>query len=173
MRKGKRSKVSNNSFAPERRNNNYENLILEACSQDVIVIEKKMPERLKGLYSDNVIYINQCIQTITEKTCILAEEIGHYHTTVGDILDQTELNNRKQERRAREWANQHLIPLMRIIEACNAGIEGRHNIAEFLGVTEDFLQHTIVHYQRKYGLYAAYGQTLIYFEPLSVTALIE
>ena len=33
----------------------------------------------------------------TEKACVLAEELGHHYTTVGDIIDQKESENRKQE----------------------------------------------------------------------------
>ena len=41
----------------------------------------------------------------------LAEELGHHYTTVGDILDQTNVSNRKQERLARVWAYNRRIGL--------------------------------------------------------------
>lgn len=67
-------------------------LINEAASSRVEVLERPFKNlRLKGLYADKVITLNSAaIQSITEKTCVLAEEIGHYHTSVGNILDQSD-----------------------------------------------------------------------------------
>lgn len=44
-------------------------------------------QRIKELYCDNSIGINKNIKTVTEKSCILAEEFGHHHTSVRCILD--------------------------------------------------------------------------------------
>ena len=44
--------------------------------------------RIKGLYCDGYIAINKDIETETERACILAEELGHYYTSSGDIIDQ-------------------------------------------------------------------------------------
>lgn len=129
-------------------------------------------KRIKGLYCDGVITLNRSgLRNLVEKTCVLAEEIGHHHTTAGIILDQSDVRNRKQELRARGWAYNRLIPLSKIVTAGQAGIEGRHDVAEFLGVTEEFLQFTIEHCQRKHGLFAIHNGHLIYFEPLSITKL--
>lgn len=128
-----------------------------------------MRGRNKGLYADKVIILDKRIPTTAERTCILAEEIGHYYTTVGNIIDQTKLDNRKQERRAREWAHNKLIPLTRIVEAFKANVKGRHEIAEYLGVTEEFLQDCIDRYIDKFGLFVvADKQYTIMFDPLAV-----
>lgn len=70
---------------------------------------------------------------------MLAEEVGHYHTTTGDILDLTSIENRKQELRARSWAYERLIPISKIIEAHKLHIVNRYELADFLNVTEEFL----------------------------------
>lgn len=70
----------------------YEKLIAEC---DELVIEER-PMKSSGLYSDGCIWINKNMTT-TEKRCVLAEELGHHYTTVGDILDQSDIGNRKQE----------------------------------------------------------------------------
>lgn len=36
-----------------------------------------------------------------EKACVLAEELGHHYTAVGDIIDQSYYSNRKQELRGK------------------------------------------------------------------------
>ncbi|QDI90167.1 hypothetical protein EPH95_02425 [Salicibibacter halophilus] len=38
-------------------------------------------------------FINQNISTRSEKACILAEELGHYHTTSVNILDKQKFVN--------------------------------------------------------------------------------
>lgn len=150
----------------------YDRLLQEAESRGIEIYEKPMTPRIKGLYGDGVIWLNRGLPTSADKACILAEELGHYHTTVGDILDQSTVPNRKQERRAREWAYHRLVSLPRIIEACQAGVRGRHELAEYLGVTEEFLQATINRYIDKLGPYAQVDKRYtIIFEPLSVAEI--
>src|SRR5690625_2359684 len=109
-----------------------------------------MSKRIKGLYADNVIWLNDNITTTHEKACVLAEELGHYHTSVGDILDQSKLTNRKQEILARSWAYKKLIPLEKIIKAFNENIRSKHELAEYLNVTEAFLLDALKRYKQEY-----------------------
>ena len=85
----------------------YEDLLMEY--EDKLLIEERNMKN-EGLYGDNVAWINKNLPS-RRKTCILAEEIGHYETSVGDILDQHSLDSAKQERAARGWAFNKLIPL--------------------------------------------------------------
>nr|WP_148932047.1 ImmA/IrrE family metallo-endopeptidase [Paenibacillus methanolicus] len=152
----------------------YEFLLRRAEREGVDVYERFMPPAIKGLYGDRVIWINRAIPTMTEKGCILAEELGHYHTTSGDILDQRRLENRKQEKRARNWAYEKLVPLSGIVLAYQAGVKGRFELAEYLGVIEDFLEQAIKHYQEKYGRLTVYEEKyMIYFDPLGVAEMFE
>jgi hypothetical protein len=128
----------------------YEKLLREADGQAIEVYEKTMPLGINGLYSDSVIWINKALSTGTEKGCILAEEHGHYHTTSGDILDQSTLPNHKQENRARNWAYEKLVPS--IVQAHKSSIRNRHELAAFLNITEDCLRYAITRYIDKYGL---------------------
>lgn len=145
-----------------------ERLLALADQLRVQVYEENMPERMKGLYGDNVIWLNKNIETDTEKACVLAEEIGHHLTTAGIIVDQTQLENRRREKKARRWAYEELVPLSSFIKAYHAGIQDRHELAEFLGVTEEFLGQAIQCYKEKYGLYCQVGDCYICFEPLAV-----
>lgn len=151
----------------------YEYLLGEAAQLRVHTFEKPMPHKTKGLYSDNVIWINKHIKTSTEKACILAEELGHFHTTEGNILNQTSLVNKKQEKQARTWAYKKLIPLKGIINAYKAGVNGRHELAEYLNVTEPFLLEALNRYKEEYGIYTSIDQYVIYFEPLSVLEMFN
>ena len=102
---------------------------------------------------------------MSEKKCVLAEELGHHHTSVGNILNMEDLSNRKQERQARLWGYNKLIGLTGIIQAFRAGCHSRHETAEYLGVTEQFLQECIDCYTEKYGEYAKIDNYIIFFIP--------
>lgn len=149
----------------------YDELLMEAEQHGVDIYEKPLSARIKGLYADNVIWINRHIPSFTEKTCILAEELGHYHTTAGNILDQKNIINRKQEKRARAWAYERLVSLEKIVQAHHARVANRYELAEFLGVTEEFLQVTINRYRIKYGTYTTFKNYIIYFDPLGVAEM--
>ncbi|REK69310.1 ImmA/IrrE family metallo-endopeptidase [Paenibacillus paeoniae] len=146
----------------------YEALLQVAENQGICTYEKLMPRGIKGLYADKVIWINKRMP-LTEKTAILAEELGHYFTSDGNILDQTDLMNRKQELRARQWAYQCMLPLDRIVQAHHARISGRYDLAEYLGVPEEFLQAAIDRFTGKHGLSVrADGRHIVMFDPLGV-----
>ena len=69
----------------------YEALLNECNRERIIVEEKFIKGSIKGLYSNNVIWINKRLRNQAEKSCILAEELGHHHTTFGDILERSDL----------------------------------------------------------------------------------
>lgn len=146
----------------------YEHLLREAEHHGLDISEKPMQPTVKGLYADGVIWINKHIPTNAEKACILAEELGHFHTSAGDILDQTKIENRKQEKRARNWAYEKLVPLARIVQAYSCGCQNRFELAEYLEVTEEFLEEALKHYREKYGLFTEVDRYVIYFEPLAI-----
>lgn len=137
-----------------------------------------LPENLKGLYIETesvkvILLDNKKIATRAEKTCILAEELGHYHTTSGKILDESRIINRKLERRARSWAHEKLVPLVAIIEAHKIGIRSRYEFAEHLQVTEEFLTEAIRRYQNRFGLNSKVGNYTVCFDPLGVIEFFE
>ena len=101
--------------------NTYECLQDEACEDGIDVIDYTFhSNRIKGLYCDGTVAIRKDMNT-AQKTCALAEELGHHKTSVGNILDMTSAVNRKQERQARLHGYNRLIGLTGIINAFNAG----------------------------------------------------
>lgn len=149
----------------------YESLLLEADQLGVYTVEMDMKGALKGLYADNVICINQNIKSSTEKATILAEEIGHHLTSVGDILDQRKVGSRKQERRARAWAYVKLVPLSKIVQAYENGARTRYDLAEYLNVTDSFLGEAIKHHLEKYGTQTTYKNYIIRLNPLKINRI--
>ena len=147
----------------------YEKLLDDADKQHVLVTKKfdLSDTRLKGLYCDAFIAIDKNL-TEADKACVLAEELGHHATTYGNIIDQSSVMNRKQERRARVWAYYLMLQFEDIIGAYEHGCQNRYDIAEYLNISEEFLQDAINYYKDKYGAYVAYDNYFIYFEPLGV-----
>ena len=144
--------------------NNYEMLLMEADQEGLIAKEKPLLAS-DGRIKKNRIAIRQDIPTQVQKACVLAEELGHHHTTTGNILDQSETENRKQEARARLWAFDKLISLHGLVNAYNHHCRSLHETADFLNVTEEFLLEALEVYHRKYGICTVVNNYVIYFEP--------
>lgn len=143
----------------------YEKLISEAQKQGVEIVEINLgTDKPCGKCVNNTIIINSRINTY-DKYCILAEELGHYHLTFGNITNQSKIENRKQECIARRWGSENLVRILDIINAYEFGARNRYELAEFLGVTENFLDESIKYYKAKYGTYFTIDNYTVYFEP--------
>ena len=144
----------------------YEELKQKACEDGIDIIDYDFNSKnIKGLYCNNTIAINKNIPTQAEKSCVLAEELGHHYTTVGNILDQSDISNRKQERRARLYGYNLRIGLSGLIRILEAGCRNLYEAAEYLDVTEQYLQEALDCYKSKYGLCATIDNYVIFFEP--------
>lgn len=143
---------------------NYDALLAESDSAGLVVKEKPLKYN-NGRIKRGKVAIRKDIPTSIEKTCILAEELGHYYTSSGDILDQQDISNRKQERRARVWAYDLLIGLSGIVKAYKHGCSNLYEMADYLEVTEEFLRDALERYRQKYGIYTTIDHHIIYFEP--------
>lgn len=139
----------------------YESLVIENDDK-VLIFERKQIN--KGYYSDGVIAIKESLNE-SEKNCVLAEELGHFHTSHGDILDQSKIINIKKEAIARRWAYRKLLPLEVFIEAFEKRRLDRYEMVDDLQITEEFLDACIDYYRKKYGAAVSYGKYTIMFEP--------
>ncbi len=149
----------------------YEELLTLSDSENLVVKEADISGYGGRIYK-NRIAINQSLPTQAEKSCVLAEELGHHYTTTGDILDQTDIMNRKQEYRARLYGYNLKIGLTGLIRAYEAGCRNVYEMAEFLDATEEYLREAIRCYRSKYGVCAAVDNYVIYFEPFAVMRMI-
>lgn len=146
--------------------NKLERLEQEAFENRVKVYDYYLGEdSLKGIYIDGNIAINTSVSNSMEKSCVLAEELGHYHTTYGDILDLDNVQNRKQEFRARMWGYDRLIGLKGIIQTYKRGCRNPAEMAEELDVTEEYLLEALNAYRSKFGTRTTADGYVIYFEP--------
>jgi hypothetical protein len=149
----------------------YDELLTAALQKGLTVKEKRLSGN-NGRIMGNRIAIRKDMTT-TEKACVLAEELGHHETTVGNIIDMSVSWNRKQERQARLNGYNRMIGLMGIVKAYEKGCQNQHEIAEFLNVTEEYLLECIVCYRDKYGTMKIIDNYTVYFIPnLAVMKMI-
>lgn len=131
----------------------YERLVAEIDSYGIRVREIDFhTSKPCGKCIGNKIYINKNISE-TEKYCVLCEELGHYHLNIGDITNQTKISNKKQEVLARRWGYRKNVGIIDLIKAFESGCKTKYEIAEFLNVTEEYLNEAIEYYTSKYGAY--------------------
>lgn len=142
----------------------YDELLKQADDTGLIVKEKFLTGS-DGRISGRRIAIGKNLKTSIEKSCTLAEEIGHYHTSVGDIVRLPNDADRKQEYRARLYGYNLKIGLRGLIDAYEHGCQSQSEAAEYLQVTERFLTDAIDCYKSKYGIYTTVDNYIIYFEP--------
>lgn len=149
----------------------YDELLKEAQDNNLIVKEKPLPIS-KGRIKGNRIAIKHNMTEI-EKACVLAEELGHHYTAVGNILDQSTVENRKQEMHGRLVAYNKMVGLRGLVEAYNHHCCNLEDTAEYLEVTPEFLQETIDCYRSKYGICTTVDNYAVIFEPnLAILKLI-
>lgn len=150
--------------------NNYEYLVEYAseCGAEVIELDLETTKPC-GKCINNILIINKNM-TLRDKFCVLSEELGHFKTTVGDITDQRNISNRKQELKARAWGYEIIIGLKGLVKAYYSGCCSKSDMAEFFNVTENFVEEAISYYTSKYGLSYKLDDYIITFSPcLNIT----
>lgn len=150
---------------------NYEQLLTAADQNGLAVKEHPLTDH-DGLLKGKRIAIRKDIETQAEKSCVLAEELGHHYTSSGDILDQNDIMNRKQEYRARLYGYNLKVGLTGLIRAYEEGCRNLYEMAEYLDVTEEYLRNVINCYHAKYGQYTIVDNYVIYFEPFAVIKFV-
>lgn len=141
----------------------YDELLIEADKLGIIVKELDLITR-DGHCKGNRIAIDKNLSNY-KKACVLAEELGHYFLTVGDIRNQKIINNRKQELLARRWGYNKNVGLLGLIKAFEHGCANRYEIAEYLNITVEYLNEAIEYYSSKYGVMHKIDDYIIYFSP--------
>lgn len=112
------------------------------------IIDKRVPKGQGGMNIDDFVYLSP-YQSKTEFTSVLSEELGHYLTTVGDIVDQDTNEKRKQERKARDVGATLVVTPDDLLKCYENGYETIESCADFLGVTKETFTSAINYYRRK------------------------
>lgn len=146
--------------------NSYEKLLNEAEQNNIIVREVNLKSDAKGLYIDGKIALNTSkLLTVAEKNCIMAEELAHHFSSYGNIIDDSDINNVKQERLARRLAYEKLVDLEKVADLVLTEHLNKYEIIEKLDITEEFFNDAIYYYSEKYGVCKDFGKFAIVFKP--------
>lgn len=123
--------------------------IIEKCR--IIKEFSKLPEPVLGYYTYDggyyIILINESIKN-NERLyrTVLAEEIGHYRTTIGDLTPRKYMCYRdrihidKYELMALKWATNFLVPTEELLEVIKNSVSTSLNeLADYFFVTKEFI----------------------------------
>lgn len=142
--------------------NEFESL-LDMVSEEVRVIEGPiLQEGYEGLYRDNYIFLEKSLPTIRKKERLM-EEYSHHKTSVGNIINYSTTEERKQELKARRLALETLVPLDRLVACSFAGCRTNYDCAEYLDVTVETLEAAFQHYTAKFGSVHLHQGCIIHF----------
>lgn len=134
--------------------------------------EPEMPDKQKGLYIDDVVYLNPR-QSLKEMVGTLAEELGHYLTTVGDITAQNTNEKRKQEQKARDVGVMMAVTPQDFIDCYKERFKNIWECADFLDITRKTLEDAIATYSKMYEFGLEYKNYKIFFRPNGTISVIE
>ena len=90
--------------------------------------------------------------TMAERTCDLAEELGHHNTGTDSIIRYDNIKDWQAEARARKWAHDRLLSVDAIMTASKNAAD-IYDLADVLGVTVQFLREAVDDYMAR-GLWA-------------------
>lgn len=132
----------------------YERLLQYAYDSGISIVENfAVPEGYDGLYiridQKPVIFLRRWMST-DEKTCVLAEEIGHHQLTCHDRRLAKKLEISKEEYLARGRAVEIILSWQELKDTLKQSRFCLYTCADILSVTYPFLLSAIAHYERKY-----------------------
>ncbi len=150
----------------------FESLEQHAADRKIKLYTTDLPDPIKGLYFSHddfhAITLSNALETSPERVTVLAEELGHYHTTPINLFTAPAPVAAMYERRAVAWAANALIPLSSIVAAWRAGVRSRWELAEYLGVTDEFTVRALELYRARCGLSVCVDGCLITFDLLHI-----
>jgi hypothetical protein len=114
------------------------------------------------------ITLNSRLETTGERCSVLAEELGHYHTTPIDLFIAPRSLQAAYERRAAVWAADTLLPPEKLVQAWRAGVREPWELAEYCDVTEEFARRAMELYAARYERGMTCGGYLITFDLLHI-----
>lgn len=113
--------------------------------------KKDMHNKHGAFIIDTDIYINKN-NSYENIMGYIAEELGHYETSVGDLSILDTIEKQQQEKRARQYGYRYLVSLDELITCYKLGLTEYWEIAEFLEITPKYLWSSINYYKDAHGL---------------------
>ncbi|UWD46835.1 ImmA/IrrE family metallo-endopeptidase [Clostridioides difficile] len=137
------------------------NVLLDLANNEEIEIyyTDKIADDIKGLYINKqglkiISLLNSLKQNKTKLIEVLAEELGHHFTSVGNYVSSKNIHKNKilidkTENKALRWACEFLITEEEIIHIINSKITCVYEMAEMLEVSIEFLLKRLEFLSRK------------------------
>lgn len=95
-------------------------------------------------------------QPEVDKQVILTEEFMHMLTSVGVIVNQSQLDNRRQERLAKSMTYKHMLSLDYILNCYNHEIYELPEIANELDLPVEFIKNALEYFKTQIGTHGRY-----------------
>ncbi|GKT04665.1 ImmA/IrrE family metallo-endopeptidase [Furfurilactobacillus entadae] len=129
------------------------------------------PNLTSALTFNTTVYLNPAMSEIHQVE-VLAEEIGHVETSVGNITDYSNPKNWQQELRARKRGYEIAVPIDELGRALSNDIDNIDSLAGYFGVSPEYTIAAIQYYVDKYGQTVETDNYLIELDPaLNATML--
>lgn len=143
----------------------YEKLIIKAEKLGVEIREINFgTNKPCGRCLNSIIYINNQA-TEKERYEVLAEELGHFKTTFGNILNQNTMINKKLEYRARREGFKIIVEPNDIVESMRHGANNINEMAEYIGISVETFFDVISDFKKRYGVGVPVGNYYLRLEP--------
>ncbi|OZS79484.1 hypothetical protein CF394_00840 [Tetzosporium hominis] len=126
--------------------------------------KKQMPKGLRGLNKGFQIFLNRD-DSLYKKHFLLAEEIGHYETTAGDITMLDSISKIKAEMVARRWGYEKIISLDDLVSCFEKNHLTAEDVCHDFEIESDDLKVILDHYFDKYGPSVEHRGYIINFDP--------
>lgn len=109
-----------------------------------------MPDFQGACIFNKEVYINSN-RSYKQNLQDLAEEIGHWETTVGDIHEMATLNDYQQELSARQFGYMTIVSLDGLIDCFRNEITTPWDIADYFECDVQYIWNALNTYKIKYG----------------------
>lgn len=129
-----------------------ERLYQAAENESVEIVPRVMKENESFIieYNDRYfIAVSKDTENQAKLTSVLSHELGHYYTGYLYSADTPLQTRGRCEYRANAWAYKAICPVERIKEAIKNNGENLWEIAEYLGLPEEFAAAAIEYYKGK------------------------
>ena len=80
---------------------------------------------------------------------VMAEELGHHHRTVGTVIRQDTVSQRKAEAYGRQWAYDSLLPAQSLATALRSGDCTLAELCARFDLPDSFIREAIAYHTRK------------------------
>jgi len=164
------------------------NELMEIIDINDIFFEKlELPNNVYGYYqnsnAESYILISDKVNLSNNESlykCILAEEIGHYFTCIGNNVPHksnsyhSDLLIEKQEVKAIKWATDYLIDTDLLLDYLRHNTMAKlSDIADHFQVTEDFIIRKLEFMKRKDCFWQLKDEIYLYLMDLPTIAIVD